>query len=45
MLLLGEGAEPIRFALIGLAMLTVWLLVSQRRDDRAVTVVTSLCRW
>ncbi|WP_146339636.1 hypothetical protein [Nesterenkonia sp. NBAIMH1] len=41
MLLLGEGAEPIRFALIGLAMLTVWLLVSQRRDDRAVTVVTS----
>lgn len=40
MALLGEEATPLRLVLVGLAVLTVWLLVSQRRS-RGVAVVTS----
>lgn len=40
---LGESVTPVRLVLIGMAMLTVWLLVSQKRGDEAapVAVVTS----
>ncbi|WP_147104955.1 DMT family transporter [Nesterenkonia populi] len=38
---LGEAITPVRLVLIGMAMLTVWLLVSQKRGDGTAAVVTS----
>lgn len=40
LIFLGEQASPLRLALVGLSMLTVWLLVSQKRRE-GVAVVTS----
>jgi|GEM_PF-4958413 len=40
MALLGEQVTSLRLALVGLSMLTVWLLVSQKRQE-GVAVVTS----
>lgn len=40
LIFLGEQASPLRLALVGLSMLTVWLLVSQKRGE-GVAVVTS----
>ena len=40
LIFLGEQASPLRLALVALSMLTVWLLVSQKRRE-GVAVVTS----